>query len=82
MTKNAERFNKAMKRLLKADRTEQERAAVPQHNGRHFIAGVNYEKLELEYTVRKENEEKVIVENMVNAARTERKRRRRRQRTW
>ena len=82
MNKNAERFNKAMKRLLKADRTEQERAAVPQHNGRHFIAGVDYEKLELEYAVRKDKEEKAIMESMVNAVRAERKQRRRRQRAW
>lgn len=48
MTKNEERFNKSMKRLLKAEWADKERAAVLRSR-KPFAACVDYKALEAKY---------------------------------
>lgn len=77
MTKNAERFNKAMKRLLKADWAARERAAVLRGR-KPFAACIDYDALEAKY----QSAEDKVVEAEKEIQRAERKRRTRRQRGW
>lgn len=77
MTKNADRFNKAIKRLLKADWPVKERAAVPRGR-KPFAACIDYDLLEAKHQSAADK----VVEAEKEIQRTERKRRTRRQRGW
>ena len=77
MTKNAERFNKAMKRLLKADWAAKERAAVLRGR-KPFAACIDYEALEAKY----QSETEKVAQAVFEGERAERRRRVRRQRGW
>ena len=79
MTKNEERFNKSMKRLLKADWADKERAAVLRSR-KPFAACVDYKALEAKYQSAIDKAAKVEATEKDLERRT--RRRRTRRRSW
>lgn len=79
MTKNEERFNKSMKRLLKADWADKERAAVLRSR-KPFAACVDYKALEAKYqsAINKTAEAEATEKDLERRTR----RRRTRRRSW